>query len=106
METAQQKIDRARLRRENGLAKVEPKLQGVPEVLPVNCQGLPKAVLTAREIEITEKYDVIELLKLLREKKLLVQEVTRAFLRRAALAQAAVIKPRTVFVELHHANTS
>lgn len=106
METAQQKIERARLRREKGLAKVEPKLEGLPEVLPINCQDLPKTVLTAREIEITEKYDVVELLKLLREKKFLVQEVTRAFLRRAALAQAAVSQSHKFFSELHSDNTS
>ena len=106
METAQQKIERARLRRANGLAKVEPKLQGLPEVLPVNCQELPKAVLTAREIQITEKYDVMELLKLLREKKLLVQEVTRAFLRRAALAQAAVSQPGIFLARRHSTDIS
>lgn len=93
METAQQKIDRARARRDAGLAKVEPKLEGVPEQLPRNCQDLPKSVLTAREIELTENYDVIELLALLKERKVSVEEVTRAFLRRAALAHAAVWDP-------------
>lgn len=92
METAQQKIERARARREVGLAKVEPKLEGLPEQLPLSSQGLAGKVLTAREIQLTEGYGVIELLAILRERKVSVEEVTRAFLRRAALAQAAVRK--------------
>ena len=92
METAQQKIERARARREVGLAKVEPKLEGLPEQLPLSSQGLAGSVLTAREIQLTEGYGVIELLAILRQRKVSVEEVTRAFLRRAALAQAAVRK--------------
>ncbi|KAM6510054.1 hypothetical protein FALCPG4_017683 [Fusarium falciforme] len=79
----------ARAKRDESLAKVDPKLEGIPDELPLNSQGLPKAVLTEREIEITENYSVTELLSLLRERKIKVEEVTRAFLRRAALAQAA-----------------
>ncbi|EKJ69184.1 hypothetical protein FPSE_10615 [Fusarium pseudograminearum CS3096] len=75
--------------RDNGLAKVEPKLQGIPDELPLNSQDLPKAVLTAREIEITEKYTAVQLLDILRKREIKVEEVTRAFLRRAALAQVA-----------------
>lgn len=86
----QDKVSAARARRDAGLAKVEPKLEGIPDVLPLSSQDLPKSVLTARELEITEKYSVTELLKILKEKKITVEEVTRAFLRRAALAQAAV----------------
>jgi hypothetical protein len=76
--------------RDIGLAKVEPKLQGIPDELPLSSQDLPKAVLTAREIEITERYSVIQLLDVLRKREIKVEEVTRAFLRRAALAQVAV----------------
>ncbi|RGP76764.1 hypothetical protein FLONG3_5204 [Fusarium longipes] len=75
--------------REIGLAKVEPKLQGIPDELPLNSQDLPKAVLTAREREITENYSVVQLLDILRKREIKVEEVTRAFLRRAALAQVA-----------------
>ncbi|KAJ3498103.1 hypothetical protein NLG97_g1391 [Lecanicillium saksenae] len=89
METAQQKIERAKARREVGLFKVEPKLEGIPEQLPRNTLGLPASVLTAREIELTENYDVIQLLDILKSRKVSVEEVTRAFLRRAAVAQAA-----------------
>ncbi len=76
--------------REKSLAKVEPALQGIPIELPLSSQNLPKLVLTEREIEITERYTVKELLAILRERKISVEEVTRAFLRRAALAQAVV----------------
>ncbi|KAH7163582.1 amidase signature domain-containing protein [Dactylonectria estremocensis] len=85
----QDKAAWARANRDAALAKVEPKLQGVPDELPLSSQDLPKAVLTPKEIEITENYSVNELLAVLRERKISVEEVTRAFLRRAALAQAA-----------------
>ncbi|KAH6951047.1 amidase signature domain-containing protein [Ilyonectria sp. MPI-CAGE-AT-0026] len=82
-------VSSARAKRDTSLAKVKPKLQGIPDKLPLNCQGLPKAILTPRKIEITENYSFTELLALLQERKIIVEEVTRAFLRRAALAQAA-----------------
>lgn len=88
--TCQEKIAWVRSKRDVSLAKVEPKLEGIPDELPLSSHGLPKAVLTAREIEITEGYSVAELLEVLRQRKVTVEEVTRAFLRRAALAHAAV----------------
>lgn len=90
MATYQETVSAALQHRDVGLSKVEPKLQGIPDELPLNCQSLPKAVLTAREIEITENYSVAELLDVLRKREIKVEEVTRAFLRRAAVAQAAV----------------
>lgn len=83
---------RAQEQRHVSLAKVEPPLQGVPKPhdLPRNSLELVKTVLTPREIEITESYKINELLALLRERQISVEEVTRAFLRRAALAQATV----------------
>ncbi|CAG9995553.1 unnamed protein product [Clonostachys byssicola] len=89
LKTCEEKVAWARAQRDDGLNKVEPKLQGVPDELPKSSQGLPKTVLTAREIEITENYSVTQLLDILKERKISVEEVTRAFLRRAALAQAA-----------------
>lgn len=81
----------AKSQRDKSLAKVEPQLQGIPgTLLPVNSQQIPQAVLTEKEREITENYSVIELLEILKAKKLSVEEVTRAFLRRAAVAHAAV----------------
>lgn len=90
LKTWQEKAQWARAQRQVNLAKVEPKLKGLPEVLPLSSQGLPKLVLTPRELEITENYSVIELLGAMKQRKISVEEVTRAFLRRAALAQAAV----------------
>lgn len=86
----QEKAAWARDFRDKTLLKVEPPLAGIPSELPSNSQGLPAIVLTEREIEITEKYTVEELLNVLRRRKISVEEVTRAFLRRAALAQVAV----------------
>lgn len=72
------------------LARVDPPLKDVPEELPLNSLGLPKTILTGRELEITENYTVTQLLAALQERKISVEEVTRAFLRRAAVAHAAV----------------
>jgi amidase len=82
----------ARAKRTASLAKVKPKLIGIPEpdAMPQNSRDLPRGVLTPREIELTENYGISDLLALLRERKVTVEEVTRAFLRRAALAHAAV----------------
>lgn len=88
--TWQEKVAWARSQRDANLAKVEPRLEGLPDELPLNSQGLPKIVLTPRELEITDGYSVTELLAALRSRKFSVEEVTRAFLRRAALAQSAV----------------
>lgn len=88
--TWQEKAAWAQDIRDRTVAKVEPPLTGIPAELPLSSQGLPALVLTEREIEITEKYTVEELLAVLRQRKISVEEVTRAFLRRAALAQAAV----------------
>lgn len=90
MESYKEAVSAALQQRDIGLAKVEPKLQGLPDELPLDSRDLPKAVLTAREIEITESYSVVQLLDILRKREIKVEEVTRAFLRRAAVAQAAV----------------
>jgi hypothetical protein len=84
------KANWARAKRDASVAKVEPKLKGLPADLPLSSQDLPKAVLTSKEIEITEKYTITELLSALKERALSVEEVTRAFLRRAALAHITV----------------
>lgn len=80
----------ARTKRDESLARVEPPLQGLPDTLPQNSQELAKAILTPKEVEITEKYSVTELLAKLHNRELSAEEVTRAFLRRAALAHFAV----------------
>ena len=88
----------AQNKRDASLAKVEPKLQGIPDDLPLNSRGLPKSVLTQQELDITENYSVTQLLTILRERKVSVEEVTKAFLRRAALAHAAVC-PLILYLE-------
>lgn len=91
-ESWQDKAAWAQAKRSASLAKVSPKLVGVPEWddLPQNSRGLPRDILTPWEIELTEDYTITKLLHLLRTRTVSVEEVTRAFLRRAALAHAAV----------------
>lgn len=100
----QEKAAWAQAKRAASLAKVKPKLVGVPEAqdLPQCSRDLPKNVLTPREVELTEEYNIVDLLRLLRERTLSVEEVTKAFLRRAALAHAAVrpipsLPPRSAY---------
>lgn len=76
--------------RDHTLSKVDPPFDPLPDPLPLSSQELPKKYLTAREYELTQKHDAIELLEMLRTKKVTSEELTRAFLRRAALAQYAV----------------
>ncbi|KAK2804025.1 hypothetical protein FQN51_002554 [Onygenales sp. PD_10] len=76
--------------RDATLAKVDPPLAPLPDPLPLSSKDLPKQLLTAREYELTENYDAIALLRMLRNKEVSSEELTRAFLRRAAIAQYAV----------------
>ncbi|KAK9773857.1 putative Amidase signature domain-containing protein [Seiridium cardinale] len=85
----QDRASEARRHRDEGLARVQPALEGLPRALPKNSTGLAKALLTPREFELTEKYTATDLLYKLRTKELSSEAVTRAFLRRAALAQAS-----------------
>jgi amidase len=75
--------------RDDSLLKVQPPLQGMPKTLPQNSQTLPNLVLTPRELELTQDYSVNELLVKLRTRELSSEELTRAFLRRAAAAHLA-----------------
>ncbi|KAL1301940.1 hypothetical protein AAFC00_002399 [Neodothiora populina] len=86
----QEKAQEARDYRDASLAKVKPPIGPLPLSLPVNSLELPKQHLTPREYELTQEYDAIQLLAMLKEKEVTSEELTRAFLRRAALAQAAV----------------
>jgi len=76
--------------RDHTLSKIDPPFDPLPDPLPLSSQELPKKYLTAREYELTQNHDAIELLEMLRTKKVTSEELTRAFLRRAALAQYAV----------------
>jgi amidase len=91
METTwQDRVRDVREFRDASLKKIEPSISGLPDPLPVSSQGLPAQFLTARQLELTQNYDAIELLELLRTKKLTSEELTRAFLCRAVVAQYAV----------------
>lgn len=95
LELWEDKAIRAREKRDASLAKVTPRLQGIPETndLPLDSRGLPQTALTPREIEITEGFDITQLLSMLKQRHISVEEVTLAFLRRAAVAHAAVSIP-------------
>ncbi|KAF2159620.1 hypothetical protein M409DRAFT_60689 [Zasmidium cellare ATCC 36951] len=87
-QTWEAKAKGAREARDASLAKVEPALQ-LPDGLATSSQHLPVEHLTPREYDLTTNYSTLELLKKLRDKTLSAEELTRAFLRRAAIAQHA-----------------
>lgn len=93
IEPWEQKAQAVRDYRDATLAKVDPPLAPLPDPLPLNSMDLPKQLLTAREYELTQNYDAIALLRMLRAKDVTSEELTRAFLRRAAIAQYAVRHP-------------
>lgn len=78
--------------RDATIAAVEPTVPAVPKELPLNVTGIPKQLLTSDEIKITET-KVEDLVPALAEGKLTAVTVTKAFLRRAAVAQALVCHP-------------
>ncbi|EXJ91639.1 hypothetical protein A1O3_00189 [Capronia epimyces CBS 606.96] len=84
-------ISKAIAIRDKSLAVIEPPLDldRLPDPLPPNVTQLPYDFLTDEEITITS-LDVDELLARLRNKQLSCVQVTKAFLRRAALAQQLV----------------
>jgi hypothetical protein len=81
-------ISEARSLRDTSIL-VDPPLSPLPETLPKNITEIANSVLTPEEIKITS-YDVPELLQAIRSKEDSRETVTRAFLRRAALAQKLV----------------
>lgn len=78
---------RAQRYRDASIALVEPPVPKVPDVLPLNVTPLPREHLSQAEIEITETLPEALLAKLAHG-SLQCLDVTKAFLRRAALAQA------------------
>lgn len=78
--------------RDASISRIEPPLPELPDPLPKNVTGIAKQVLTEEEMKITS-LDSPELLKAIREKVYTCEAVTRAFLRRAALAQKLVCTP-------------
>lgn len=84
-ETAKQMQDH----RDATIAAIEPKLPPLPAELPLNVTSIPKQLLTEREMELTESAPEY-LINALAAGFVTSTEVTKAFLRRAALAQELV----------------
>lgn len=84
-ETAKQMQDH----RDATIAAIEPPLPELPADLPLNVTGIPRTVLTARELELTES-PAEDLVTVLAAGFVTSTEITKAFLRRAALAQKLV----------------
>lgn len=83
--------------RDTSVAEVQPPLFDVPNSSAKNVRRIADDVLTSEELRITS-FDAPELIKLIREKSYTCEAVTRAFLRRAALAQKLVSYRATVKV--------
>ena len=75
--------------RDDTLSRVQPSIPEVPDELPLNVTGLPKQLLSEKEVSITESLPE-DLVSALAAGKLSSTEVTSAFLRRAGLAQKLV----------------
>jgi hypothetical protein len=84
-ETAQQMKDH----RDATIAAIEPQLPQLAADLPLNVTSIPKQILTERELELTESTPEY-LINALAAGFVTSTEVTKAFLRRAALAQQLV----------------
>jgi hypothetical protein len=83
-------IAEAREFRDASISRVEAPLSPLPSPLPKNVTRIANDVLSSEELKITS-YDAVELIQAIREKVFTCEAVTRAFLRRAALAQKLVI---------------
>ena len=83
----QEVAQRAQAYRDASIAAITPPIPAIQADLPENVTHLPRVLLPAREIEITEMLPE-ELLRALASGKLSSVEVTSAFLRRAGLAQS------------------
>ncbi|RDL40206.1 uncharacterized protein BP5553_00185 [Venustampulla echinocandica] len=75
--------------RDASVADVQPPLINLPYTFPKNVSRIADDFLTNEELKITS-FDAPELVRLIREKSYTCEAVTRAFLRRAALAQKVV----------------
>ena len=72
--------------RDATIAEVRPRIPDIPKILPLNVTGIPRDLLSAREVEITES-PTESLVESLASGQLTSREVTTAFLRRAGIAQ-------------------
>jgi amidase len=83
-------IAEAREFRDASISRVKPPLSPLPTPLPKNVTRIANDILTSEELKITS-YDAVELIQAIREKVFTCETITRAFLRRAALAQKLVL---------------
>jgi hypothetical protein len=98
MTDTQRLIAKALALRDESCAQITPPIdrQRIPFPLPDNVQGIPHQILTQQALEITS-LDPEVLLEAIRHRKYTCVTVTRAFLRRAALAQS-LVSTRVVLV--------
>ena len=87
--------------RNETIAKISPTVPDVPDELPQDVTGVPGDLLTARELEITES-STEALVSALAVGELTSVEVTKAFLRRAAIAQKLVCLPLSYSAIIAH----
>ncbi|KAL6703948.1 hypothetical protein ACN47E_008886 [Coniothyrium glycines] len=74
---------------QRGRIPLEWQLPRLPGPNVTSYMGIPRdcGILTAKELDITDKYDATALAEAIREKRLQCVDVTRAFCKRAAIAQ-------------------
>lgn len=89
MTQAQESLARFQARREEALSKVDVDLSRIPEKLSGNVTDIPRQCLSQEDIGITES-SAQSLLASLAEGTLTATTVTKAFLRRAVVAQKLV----------------
>lgn len=82
-------VTKAQNRRDESLKETLAELPSIPDALPENVTGIPRQLLSERDLAITDQ-DAERLLPALASGKLSSVEVTEAFLRRAALAHKLV----------------
>lgn len=88
--TWQQVAETAQKHRDDTIAQVQPTVPDVSSELPLNVTLIPKALLSPKEVKITE-CPAEELVDSIASGRLTSREVTNAFLRRAGLAQNLVL---------------
>lgn len=89
MTQAQDSLARFQARREEALSKVDVDLSRIPEKLSGNVTDIPRQCLSQEDIGITESSAQF-LITSLAEGVLTATQVTKAFLRRAVIAQKLV----------------
>ena len=75
--------------RDQTIAKIQPAVPGLPENIPLNVTAIPKQLLSAEEIQITELTPEA-LVAEISAARLTSTEVVTAYLRRAGIAQKLV----------------